>query len=390
MITREALRLLENNLVMAKLVNREYDGEFGVEGRKIGDTLNVRKPARYIGRTGPTASIEDHVETSVPVVLDQQFGVDLKFTSKELALSLDDFSDRVLAPAVSTIANYIDRKLLELYSSVYNVVGTPGTTPNALSTYLNASVKLDNEACPRDQFRYIVIPPVAEAAIVDALKGLLVPGTTIGQQFATGRMGQAAGFTWYSDQNVVAHAIGAYSGTPVVNGANQTGATLVTEGWSAGSQLHKGDVITVAGVYAVNPMTRESTGQLRQFVVTQNAQADGTGNMTISISPPIITTGAFKTVTNSPADNASITVFGSAGTVTPQGVAFHRDAFVLVTADLPLPPGTDASRVADPKNKLSIRMVRQYDITNDVVVCRLDVLFGVACLRPELACRIAC
>ena len=397
MITREALYVLRNQLSFARRVRRDYDDSFGIEGAKIGDTLNVRKPPRYLGRTGPNLSVEDATETSVPVVLNQQVGVDISFTSKDLALSIDDFSERFIQPAVAAIANKIDADGLQLYKQVADYVGAPGTVPNSLMTYLQAGVKLDDNAAPMDGNRYISINPLMQATIVDALKGLFQSSEEIRKQYLKGRMGTAAGFEWAMDQNCPSHTVGNVAGTPLVNGANQTGSALVTDGWTAGSTLKVGDIITITGVNKVNPQNRQDVGSQQQFVVTADATADSSGNMTISIYPAITPSGAFKTVTAAPADNAAIQVFGKpsanlsdvAGKTFREGLAFHRDAFTLACADLPLPQGVDmAARVSDKELGLSIRMVRAYDISTDKFPCRLDVLYGWAALRPELACRI--
>ncbi len=391
MITREALRVLENNLTFAKGVNREYDDQYAISGAKIGDTLNIRKPARYVGRSGTVMSIEDHTETSVPLALNTQFGVDINFTSKELALSIDEFSDRIIKPAMATIANKLDLDGLSLYKSVYNAVGTPGTIPTALKTYLQAAAKMDYEGVPRDGLRSVVIDPSAQVEIVDALKSLFQSGDQIANQYEKGNMGLAGGFKWSMDQNIVAHTVGPLGGTPAVNGASQTGTSLITNGWTAAaaSRLKKGDVFTIAGVFAVNPQSRLTTGQLRQFVVTADVSSDGAGNATIPILPAMTATGAFQTVTALAANAALITVLGAANTVSPAHLAYHRDAFVLGCADLQLPKGVDmAARVSDKQLGLSARMVRQYDVVNDKFPCRFDILYGWAALYPELACRI--
>ena len=393
MVTKEALAVLENNLTFAKGVNREYDDQFAVGGAKIGDTLNVRKPARYVGRTGATLSVEDHTETSVPVQLDTQFGVDINFTSKELTLSIDEFSDRIIKPAMAVVANKIDAAgLLMAYQSTYNAVGTPGTIPSTLKTYLQAGAKMDYEACPRDGQRSLVIDPSAQVEIVDALKGLFQSSSEIKSQYETGNMGLAGGFKWSMDQNIYSHTVGPLGGVPLVNGVPAQGATtLVTDAWTAAaaSRLKKGDVFTIANVFAINPQSRVSTGQLRQFVVTADVSSDGAGNATIPISPAIASTGAFATVNAMPADNAPLTVLGAANTVTPTHLAYHKNAFTLACADLVLPQGVDkAARVSDKKLGLSARMVRQYDIVNDKFPCRFDILFGWKALYPELACRI--
>ena len=391
MITREALRVLENNLTFTKGVNRQYDSRFGVEGAKIGTVLNVRKPPRYVGRTGSAISIEDAVETQVAVTLDTQFGVDISFTSEDLALKIDDFSERFITPAVATIANKIDHSGLALYKDIYQSVGAPGTTPNALLTYLSAGVKLDDSAAPMDGQRAVCITPLMQATMVDALKGLFQQSSAIASQYRKGQMGTAAGFDWFMDQNVNSHTVGPLGGTPLVNGGSQTGASLITDGWtaSAASRLKQGDVFTVAGVNSVNPQSRQDTGVLQQFVCTADKSSDGSGNLTQTISPSIVVSGYGQTVTGSPADNAALTIVGAASTVTPQGLASHKDAFTLAMADLPLPKGTDmAARVSDDQLGMSIRMIRDYDITTDKFPCRLDVLFGWATLRPELACRV--
>ena len=396
MITNEALMVLENNLGMARKVNRQYDSMFARSGAKIGNVTNVRKPVRYTVASGPTLQIQDATETSVAVPLQSQRHVDFTFSSADLTLSIDLFSDRFIKPAVAALANQIDFDGLTLYRNVYQSVGTPGTTPAALLTYLQAGVKLDDSATPMDGMRNLVINPLAQATIVDALKGLFQSSTQISSQYRQGTMGQAIGFDWMMDQNVNVHTVGTYAGTPLTNGAGvEAAATLVTDGWSSGaSTLNVGDVFTIGttsskGVYAVNPQNRQTTGQLQQFVVTATT-SDTTGDMTIPISPSLISTGAFQTIDALPQDGAAITVVGTTGVTTPQNVAFHRDAFTLVMADLEMPSGVDmASRKSDPQTGVSMRCVRQYDINNDLFPCRIDVLYGWATLRPELACRIA-
>ncbi len=390
MITREALRVLENNLTFTKRVNRQFDDKFGVDGAKIGNVVNVRKPPQYTTRSGQALDIQDFTETSVPVTLDQQIGVDLAFGSAELLLNIDDFSDRVLTPAIAAIANKIDALGMGLYNQISQSVGTPGTVPNALLTYLLAGVRLNDSAAPMDGKRSNVINPLMEATIVDALKGLFQQATQIAEQYEKGQMGRAAGFDWYMDQNCPTHTVGAYVGTPLVNGANQTGSSLITDGWtgSVTGLLKKGDTFTISGVYKVNPQSRQSTGSLMQFLVTQDVDSTS-GAATIPIFPAIVAGGQFQNVDSVPADNAPITVIGAASTVSPQGLAFHQDAFTLACADLPLPRGVDmAARVSDKQLGLSIRMIRAYDISLDRFPCRLDILVGWAALRPELAVRI--
>lgn len=394
MITREALRILENNLAFTKRINRQYDDKFAIEGAKIGYIVNARKPVRYTVSTGQALQLQDATETQVPVSLTTQDHVDFQFSSADLKLSIDDFGDRFIQPAVAALANKIDYNGLQLYKQIFNTVGTAGVTPATLLVYLMAGVALDNNAAPQDEMRHLVLTPKMQAYIVDALKGLFQQSTAIAAQYAKGQMGTAAGFQWAMDQNCPTHVGGSFTTIGTVSAvAGQTGATLNTIAWAA-ANLKKGDTFTIGGVFAVNPQNRQSTGDLQSFVLT--ADVAGAGALALSISPPIIITGAFQTVTAAPAASAPLVWNGAAvgpvatGVSSPQGLAFHRDAFTLVTADLPVPKGTDmASRVSDKQLGISLRIVRDYDITTDQFPCRIDVLYGWATLRPELACRVA-
>lgn len=390
-IAKEALDVLENNLVVAKNVNRQYDKEWATTDRVLGDTINIKKPAKFTVREGKVASPQDFSEESIPLVLDKQRGVDVQFDSKELTLDIDSFSDQVLKPQMAALANNIDLEVLKLYNQIPNAVGTPGTVASDFETFLMAGVKLDNNAAPFDGQRGIVLNPLTQAKVVNNLKGLFQSSEQIKQQYEKGRMGTAAGFDWAMTQNVPVHTVGPLGGTPLVNGGAQTGSTLVTDGWTAAAaaRLKKGDVFTIDGVYGVNPQSRLTTGELQQFVVTADVSSNGSGQASIPIYPALVASGTGQTVTALPADNAPITVLGAAGTVTPVNMAYHKDAFTLATANLVLPKGMDmAGRAMSKKTGLSVRFIRGYDVTNDVFVSRLDVLFGVALLRPEHAVRI--
>ena len=285
MITREALRILENNLAFTKRINRQDHDKFAIEGAKIGYVVNARKPVRYTVATGQALSLQDATETQVPVSLTTQDHVDFQFSSADLKLSIDDFGDRFIQPAVSALANKIDYNGLQLYKQVWNAVGTPATTPILLLTYLMAGVALDNNAAPQDEQRYMVITPKMQAYIVDALKGLYQQANAIGSQYIKGQMGTAVGFAWAMDQNCPTHTVGTYTGSPVVNGANQTGASLITSGWGSGvTSLKKGDIFTIDAVRSVNPQSRQSTGELQTFVVTADI-SDTAGAITILDCP---------------------------------------------------------------------------------------------------------
>lgn len=389
-IVREALRILRNNLAFARTINTEYDKHFAQSGAKIGSSVKVRKPNRYTVRSGAAMSDQDTVEESVDIVMTSQKGVDINFTSEELTLHLDDFSKRILQPAMATLANQIDLEGLLLYKDIYNRVGTPGTTPATALALLDVNRRLDDEAAPRDGNRSQIVNPAANAALVNGLKSLFHNGPDISEQYKRGLMGaNVLGFGEIAmDQNVAVHTVGAHGGTPLVAGGSQTGASLVTDGWTNSTLIFKdGDVFTLADVYAVNPQSRVSTGVLRQFVATADGTSDGSGNLTQAISPSIVTTGAKQNVDAGPADNAAITVFGTASTQYPINMGHHRDAFVLATADLIMPGGVDfASR--DNSEGMAMRIIRQYTIADDKFPCRIDVLYGWSTVYPELACGL--
>lgn len=410
MITREAARILENNLTFSKGVNREYSDEFAIRGAKIGNTINVRIPPQYVGRTGAALAVEDAIETFRPLVLTTQFGVDISFTTADLTLSIDDFSDRFLNPAMATIANRVDFDGTTMAkNNTWNEVGTPGTTPNSMLTYLQAGVQLDNAAAPRDNMRSAVLSPNAQAVLVDAQKGLFQSAELIADQYRSGNMGLAGGLKFSMDQNVPLHTVGPLGGAPTTTGAQlasptPTGVTgaaganlltpfpLLTGSWTAAAanRLNAGDVFTLATVFSVNPQNRQSTGQLQQFVATANAASDGAGVLTAQILPRPIFSGPFQNVTsvtnNIPA-TTPLVIVGTANTGYRQNFVFHKDAYMLGTADLIMPDGVDWKARVNWKG-VSIRAVRQYRIGTDDLPTRTDVLYGWAPLYPQLGSRV--
>jgi len=405
MITNEALMVLENELTFSGQVDRNYDDQFAVTGAKIGATLNVRRPGRFVGTSGPALNVEDFNETSVPVTLSTQFHVDTQFTSQDLALSLDMFSDRILKPAVAAIANKVDFDGLTMAkNNTANIVGTAGTPPTGLITYLTAGAYLDSEGAPRDGRRSCVIEPFTSATIVDSLKGLFVPSEAIGKQYQKGMMGRdSAGMNWFMDQNVVAQTFGSYS-TATLACATTTATGFLTTGWASTSTialtattatagLKQGDVIQIDGVFAVNPQNRQAYGsnKLRNFVVTTAVTVATSGTTSVIVSPAVISAGQFQNVSiPTTSATAAVTPFNKTGTVSPQNIVMHKNAFCLATADLELPDGVHfAGRASDKELGLSLRVVRQYTINNDSIPTRVDVLYGWAPLYPELSCRVA-
>ncbi|WP_337187015.1 P22 phage major capsid protein family protein [Phenylobacterium sp.] len=391
-VTREALRVLHQKLNFVGTITRDYDDRFAQDGAKIGDTLKIRLPNQYTVRTGSVLDAKDTVETSVDLKVQTQKGVDLNFTSADLTLGLDDFSERVLEPAMSVLAANIEADAMSMYQDVYNQVSNHGL-PATFAGVLGARKMLVDNLAPLTG-RTCNLNTQDNVDLVDALKGLFNDKSTIARQNREGFMGRTAGFDFMENTLWPSHTVGTKGGTPLVNGAGQTGSTLVTDGWSNNSNvLKRGDIFTIAGVFRVHPETKQSTGQLQTFVVNDAAgvTSNGSGQAAISISPAIVGPAgspANQTVSALPGDNVAITVLGTGSQAHGISLAYQKDAFAFATADLMMPRGVDwASR--EVFDGVSMRIVRQYDINNDKFPCRLDVLYGFRTLRPQLACRLA-
>jgi hypothetical protein len=389
MITRKSLEILENNLVITRTVNRQYDDSFAKSGAKIGSTLRIRLPDRALVTDGAALQVQDDVEQNTSLTVSSQKHIGINFTTAELTMQLDDFAERVLKPRISQLAASIDADVANSFQSIFQSVGTPGTTPGTSLVLLQAQQKL-NEAAAVMSPRYATVNPAANAALVEGMKGLFNPVSTISKQFKSGLMGE--GILGYEElnmsQSIKQHTTGTRTGAHTVTTtvATQGASTIAITG--TGSQIiRKGDVFTIASVFAVNPQTRESTGSLQQFVATADATAAG-GAYTVSVSPAIFTaTQALATVDSFPQASAVVTFLGSASTQYPQNLIYHKDAITFATADLVMPQGVDmASRQVH--NGISMRIVRQYDINNDRMPCRIDVLYGFGVIRPQMAVRM--
>lgn len=400
-ITKEALMELKNQLGFSKNVNKQYDDQFAVKGAKVGDTINIRKPSRYEVTDGAALTIQNTVDQSVALQLDSQKHVGMAFSSKDLTLSIDEFKDRYIKPAMTALANKLDSSgYSAMYKQVFSSVGVPSASalPSTLKGFTLAKAKMELLGAPAGDDCAALVDPLVQASLVEGLKGLFQSSSEIKTQYEKGLMGYAAGSKFVSSANVVKHTVGPLGGTPLTNypSAYVAGSTsLVTDGWTsaAAARLKAGDVISIGSVYAVNPQTRQSTGELAQFVVQSDVSSDGSGNVTITLDRGIYASGQYQNVDALPADGAAITIFGHASSyaniVCPQNLVFHKDAFVLGCADLDLPGGVDmAARASDPETGVSIRMIRDYDINNDRVIARMDILYGWKCVYPELACRV--
>jgi hypothetical protein len=389
MITRKALEILENNLVITRNVNRQYDDSFAVEGAKIGSTLRIRLPDRALVTDGAALQVQDDNEQFTTLTVASQKHIGVNFTSAELTMQLDDFAERVLKPRISQLASSIDADVANAYKSIGNTVGTPGTTPSTSLVLLQAQQKLNENAAVMNP-RYATVNPAANAGLVEGMKGLFNPTDTISKQFRNGMMG--TGVLGYDEinmsQSIKQHTTGSRvaTGNSVTTTVSSEGAASIALTIGNGLTVKQGDVFTVAGVNAVNPQTRESTGSLFQFVALADATASGTA-IVVTVAPIYTAANALATVDSFPASGAAVIFVGAASSQYAQNLVYHKDAITFATADLLLPQGVDmAARAVH--NGISLRVVRQYDINNDRMPCRIDVLYGFSTIRPQMGCRI--
>lgn len=401
-ITREALRLLHQKLNFIGNTNRQYDGEFAQRGNKIGQSLQIRLPESFTAATGRVITPQDSIERNVVLPASTQYNVPMQFTSAELGMSVDDFTKRKLDPAMSVLAAKIEGDMLaDVYKSVPALVGTAtsgGSPVNSLNIVLQARKRLMDALAPSND-RCFVMSTQHNLDLVDALKGLFQASGAIADQYKDGAMGRAAGFDFYENTLLPRHTPGTPTGTPLSNGVGQTttatgwasSGSVITDGWSNSTLVLKaGDVITFAGVFDVHPETKAALPNLKQFVVTADATSNGSGQVTLSVVPAVISGGPYQNVSNTIADNQTISIVGSPTSVTSYGqsLAFQKDAFVFATGKLEMPRGVHDS-AQEEFDGISMRMVSDYDVTNDLFITRLDVLCGWVVARPELAVRIA-
>lgn len=390
MITNKCLDILELTSPLIRNADKQYDDKFAVEGAKIGSSCRVRLPDRCLVTDGAELGVEDDEEQYTTVSITDQTHVGLNFTAAELKLNIDDFAERKLKPRMSQLAATIESRIAQrVYPHLYQSVGTPGTTPATSLVMLQANQKL-NEMNVMQDSRNLTVNPAANAALVEGMKGLFNPSGTISSQFKTGNMGEGIlGFSSIDmGQGIATHTCGDWGTTITSTGtlSTQGQATLPISFTGSSKTWKRGDVFTIAGVYSVNPQTRESTGQLQDFVVT--ADTSGSSTATLAISPPIYTKDhKFATVDSFPQATAVVTMKGTANGVYPQNLFYHKNCFTLTTADLIVPRGVDmASRKV--YNGISMRIVKDYNINSDRYPCRVDVLYGIDVLRPELGGRM--
>ena len=407
-IAKIALPILENELGVINKMYRAHEEEFSstVNGYKKGDTISIRRPADFTIRSGATMSAQDVIEGKTTLVVDQQIGIDFQFTSTDLTLKVEDMAERIIKPAMSRIANELASDvLIQMYRGTYNLVGTQGTRVDSFSDFSKAPERMDEMAIPSDN-RHAILCPSDFWGLVGSQTALYAP-SLVGSAYRSGDLGDLGGLATMMSQVTPAHTVGPLGGTPLVNGATQNVSydtaknawtqSLITDGWtaSAASRVKAGDVFTIyaagtsgAKLKMVNPKTKVATAIDQQFVVVSDGSSDGSGNLTLTISPPIITSGPYQTVNVAPADGAGLVFDGTASTAYRQNLAFHKNAMALAVVPMEMPPAAYGGTRQSYKN-LSVRLIPTYDATNDISKWRLDLLYGRKLIDPRLTVRFA-
>lgn len=400
-IAKEALMVLENEMVAANLVHRAYEDEFdnNLNGYKPGTTVTIRKPVRYTLRTGATMAVQDSTEGTTSLAVDTQLGVDLGgWTSADRTLTIGEFSERFLKQGMRTIAQGIDTQVLALYKKVWNWVGTPGQVVNSFADFALAPQRLDEMAVPTTE-RSAILNPADQWGLLGNFSGLYIQDTAK-SALQNAKLPRIGGIDSYMSQNAPAHTTGSRDDTtPTVNGDQSTTYALSKDTGTMDllcqafdpvtSTLTAGDVFTIADVYAVNPVSKAVQSYLQQFVVVTAGLASG-GAVTLTISPPIITSGAYQTVSVPSGGIASkaIVNVGAASTTFKQSLVFHKNAFALAVVPMVKPEGAvDVQRAT--YNGLSMRMIPVYTGSSDTSAWRIDVLLGTKAIYPDLACRLS-
>lgn len=398
-VTMEVAISFVNSLRGVANFDRHYSDEFASSGGKVGDTIKIRLPQMYETTEGEALEVQNLYDRTVNLILNRRRHVGFGWSSAQATTDLDDIRTRYVIPAADTLASVYDRiSLADVYKKVWNMFGTLGTIPSAMLTFTTGVSKILDQGGP-DEGLVAILSPLTGATMANTSAALFHPSGPITENYTRGQMAHDQGgiSKWFMDQNTPRFTGGAITvaSTPLVNGASQTGSSIITDGWgSGGAALVTGDIVTFAGVYAVNPLSKESTGRLQQFTLTADI-SDTTGAITLPISPSIVTSGALQNVTNSPADNAVVTFWAmaaggtQAATVGPQNLIFHPKAFASAMADLAMPNGgANGTRVNSKQLAVSMRYVEQFQISTDQNLNRIDILFGNAAVAPEFACRI--
>jgi hypothetical protein len=396
LVTKIAVKEFLNSLVLGQKVDRQLDSQF----QKVGASIQVRRPVMFEASSGATlGAASDIEERAATVTLDSREKVHFEITSQDMTLSVEDMTERFIRPAMEELAQKVETDIAAVYKNIGNFTGVPGTTPTTFLTVASTGAVLSKLGVPMSD-RCLFVNADAAVALADGLKSVF-PENIARKAIEEASVGRYGRFDIFESNSLASHTVGVASGTPLINGASQEVTysasgdawtqSLITDGWtnSTAGILLAGDVITIAGVNSVNRRTRVDTGDLQTFTVVADATSGAsTGPATLTISPPMIISGPYQTVTAAPADGAAIVVkTGTAGVSYPQNLGFHKNAITLAMAPLDLPVD-GATSARESFKGISIRAVRQYDVINDKTIFRFDVLYGVKAQNPDFAVRL--
>ena len=402
MITRKALMVLHQKCNFISNCNRQYDNRFAQDGAKIGDSLNIRMPAKYTVRSGATLTAQEDYHRSTPLTVSSQVGVDLSFTTKELTMDIDDFSERVIDPAMAQLAAHIENACLQEAYKLVNNYTNAGTQSLTYKNFAQGGANMTMELAPTSK-RAAIMNPMTAVDFNDAVKGLFHSSTQITKQYTEGLMGRTSGFDVYENTLAPSHTTGTFAGTTLTDGSNQ-GISATSNVWSSqtiiqidgatsNTTLKAGDILTFATCFSVHPESKVSTGKLQRFVVQSDATLTTTATgAAVTVKPALIygSGNAYQncTITGGDTDGLTAALVGAVGTQYNNDLQFHESAFVFATADLVDVSQFGAWGARESMDGISMRIAKQYAIGSDTVPCRLDVLYGFAGLYPELANRI--
>lgn len=382
-ILKESLRVLHQKSVFIGSINKQYDDQFANSGGasgKIGETLRIRLPEQFTVTDGAIMNVQDTTARSTTLTVATRKHVAMNFTQQDLTMKIDDFSKRFIEPAMAVLAAKIESDCIGMYKDVYQAAGAINSA-TAFSGVLGGRQKLVNALTPPGAWNALLCTN-ATVDLVDTLKTLFHDSAEIRAQYRDGMMGHAAGFDFMETSHLTKHTSGSDASAYQVNGATESGATITVN--TGTGTFKKGDVVTFAGCNRVHPETKLDTGELQQFVLTQDEAANATS---LHISPSLVISGATQNVSGYPTNGGAVTKIGGASEPYDINLLYHPDAFTLVTADLELPQGVHfASR--QKYDGISMTIVRDYNITNAEIPTRIDILYGFKTIRPELACRL--
>lgn len=399
-IAKRGLKLLHQQANFIGQITRGYDDRYAKRGAKIGNTLRIRLPNRFKARDGTTYVAQPIEERSVSLSLTKQAGVDVDITSADLTTSLDDFEGRILKPAMTQVVAQMERDCLSMVESVYSHV--VAVDDNFLRSMLACGERLDCNLAPRDDRRLGLLSPVDGTRALEGARGLYNPASRLSQQFKEGALGQTAGLkffvnthmpqpAWPSDGDEQhAKLVDFIGGFGEIKASASGDASVVS--LSNAGDYQVGDLFTFPALPLVHPETKERLYYPYQGRVTAIKGND------VTFEPKVV--GATTALPDANVADAAlpdksgrdgkhqVKLFRvQAEHVATQSVIFHPEAFCLATADLVKPEGVHSASV-ERLDGISMRVLRLYEIKDDVFRCRIDVLYGYKLLRPELAVRL--